>query len=491
MTSNTKQLGAVLAAFAVLLSGVAPALAAGGLNYSDSGKAPNPYIAVDSVTVEDWDNSEFDSPLEYYDDSGEAAELPATVNRSDDPDKLGNGTVNPISVTATDIDVEEFGGFPRKDGEDNNKISVLHADEWTTSGATVSNVTTAPGVSAVEYAGTASSDSSSYSDFSITSSVEKRYVQIGADISSASGTPTFEVHDSDGDYVVVELYNSSADASDAAVLANSTGEGQVLQTQVGKLEVKGSGDGTMGEMTKIVVSGDVNADFSLINLEKTGQYTFGQKYVESDNSDDLETEDITEPNGEYRVHSVDTFGSTLDNAVFKGLSVTADFRASDLASSDVKSSFEKDNAFPNWDTVADLYYKISLPSAYDLSYSGVTLVQEQQWPGTRYVTLEVAEGVGDTEFSDISSWSSKASSFDNQDKTHTLDSTVSVGTEYAIHIQLKLTGDEASAMQTAGGSGGAGIFGGGSGGIMDTIFGLPGLIAGAVVGLFGRSQGWF
>jgi hypothetical protein len=239
----------------------------------------------------------------------------------------------------------------------------------------------------------------------------------------------------------------------------------------------------------VVNDGDIDADFALINAEKTSQYTFGERYVDTDDDDDLETETIYEPHGEYSVHSVSTFGQVFADATFKGLSYPATVEAKHLSDDDVNATFEKNDAYPTWDAVPDIYYRMELPSAYDLSYSGVSLEQEQQWPGSRYVSIEVAEGVGDTDFDDIDSWSSHTSSFDNQDSVHTLDSTVSVGTTYAVHVELKLTADEVSAMQAGGGMGPMG--GSGDGGLLDFFIGLPGLIAVVAGGVAGRFAGWF
>jgi len=458
----------------VLLSSVAmPAMAA--LNFA-SGDAPNPYFET-NVEVDEYDMGDFDSALAYYDDSGEKTTLNGEVNRSNDVDDLGTGHVNPFTMTATDIDAGgEFSAFPRTDGDQ----SALHASEWTTSGAAVSNVTTATGVDALEYAGTASGDSATFTlNSAITSDAEKRYVQIAADISSASGTPTLEIHDSDGDYVAVELYNATANQSNADVLANASGEGHVLQTQIGQLTVMGSGDGTMSEITKITVEGDVNADFSLINSEKKGEYTFGERYVDDDDDDELETEEITEPHGAYNVSALSTLGPTFDDAVIVGLSYPAHVDAASLSADDMMATFSSDNAYPQWDSVADLFFRLQLPSAYDLTFTSPTLQMDQQWPSTRYVSVEVAEDTGDTEFSEIedSAFTAQESAFDSEGDTVTLDDTISSGDNYVVHAELKLTSDEASAMQSAT-SGGGGIFGGSGGG----LFSLPNLGIAAALG---------
>lgn len=484
---------AIFGAVLMVLSAVAPAMAVGGgLNYTD-GKAPNPYFDT-TVTTEDYAVGEFTDPLAYYDDSGEMAVLPGNVNSSDDVDDLGTGHVNPYTLTATDISVDEFGEFPRAGDSDGNE-SILHANGWTTQGgATVTNVTTAPDVDAVEYAGAAASDNATYTlTESVTSDVEKRYVQIAADISSASGTPTLQLQDADGDYVEVELYNATADQTASDVLANATGEGHVLQTQIGTLTVEGTGDGTMGEISAVYVAGDVDADFSLINAEKKGKYQFGEKYVDTDDDDDLETETIYEPHGAYSVNSLDSFGSTFDNAHIMGVTFPAHIEAAELGDEDVQTSFSEDNNYPNWDSLFDGYFRMELPSAYDLSFSSPELKMHQDFPGSRYVTLEYAEDTGDTEFDDLddSDFTSVSSSFDSQGEAHSIDNTISIGQNYVVHLQLKLTNGEANAMQATGGSGGGGIFGGSSdGGLFGFILSPLGAGLTVVAGLFARAKGW-
>lgn len=90
---NIKKMGlAALLALTVLTSMVAmPVAAAGGIGWGDDAKTPNPAIETD-VTIDEWSNADFGSALEYYDDSGEAADLPASLNESND---------NPVTLTAT------------------------------------------------------------------------------------------------------------------------------------------------------------------------------------------------------------------------------------------------------------------------------------------------------------------------------------------------------------------------------------------------------
>jgi len=267
-----KGLAALLAAL-VLLSTATAGVAA--LNFTD-GEAPNPRISAD-VTVDAFETSWGDD-LKYEDDSGAVTDLPATVNRSDDVDDLGNGHVNPYTFM-TDVEFEDAGAFPHDSND-----SALHADEWTTSGAAVSNVTTAPGVDAVEFDASADGDSMTY-ETDISSNAEKKQLQMFYDVSDASGASevTVTIHDAtDGDTAEVKLYDDDGNTSDIDVGATETGEGKAIQVQVGELDASG-GDNSIEEIGKIVVSADgaANVDFSAINLDKTSKYDLGEKYVQT------------------------------------------------------------------------------------------------------------------------------------------------------------------------------------------------------------------
>ena len=472
---NIKKTGfSALIALLVVSSMVAtPVMAVGGIGWSGDSQAPNPVIEAD-VTVDEWNGAEMDSALQYYDDSGDIATLPASVNESND---------NPITVTATDIDFDDRNEFPRKSEEDgDNDASALDADEWTTSGATVGSTTTAPGVDALSFSGTASGDSATYSNFSV-SDGEKSYVTIAADISSASGTPTLQVADGDGDYVEFDLYNSSASSDDETVLTNATGEGNVLQAQIGDQTVQGSGDGTFGSAEEITIDGDVDAEISVLDSERTRALEWGERREDTDGDDELETVEVTQPNGAYAVAGSGGFDSVMEDATYYGVTVDAHFEAADLRDAeDASVSFSQDNNYPQWDQVGEFDFKLELPTAFDLSYANTELVDDPELPGERYKTVELAEGVGDTDFTDIDSWTDVTDSYGSDEVS--LDSTVSSGTEYAVSYQVVLTDGEVDAMQSASG-GGAGPMDAGSGGPIDFLFSLPGMIISGIVGFLG------
>jgi hypothetical protein len=313
---------------------------------------------------------------------------------------------------------------------------------------------------------------------------EKSYVTIVADINSASGTPTLQLTDGDGDYVEVTLYDSTALASSDDVLANSTGEGKVLQQQVGDLTVQGTGDGTFGTTEEVTINGDIDADVSALDAERTRALTFGERLEDTDDDDDLETVTITEPRGAYSVTGMDTFDEVMSDATIYGVTVDAVFQASDLSDDeDVSAEFGATTDYPQWDQLGEISYRLELPTAFDLSYSGPEFVDEPTLPSERYKTVQIAEGTEDTTFSEID-YTSVASSYDGSTNI-SLDSTVSPGTAYVVSYEVVLTDDEASAIQDAASSGGAAIMSSSGGGIVGFIISIPGMILSAITGLIG------
>jgi len=120
---------------------------------------------------------------------------------------------------------------------------------------------------------------------------------------------------------------------------------------------------------------------------------------------------------------MDGLDEVMSDATIYGVTVDAMFQASDLQDAeDVNAEFSEDNNYPQWDAVGSFDYRMQLPTAFDLSYANVELVDEPDLPGERYKTVEVAEDVGDTDFSDIDSWSDVTDSYGSSEVT--LDSTV-------------------------------------------------------------------
>jgi hypothetical protein len=450
----------------------------------DAPAAQNPYISAD-VTVDTFDRADM-SPGQYEDDSGDIADLPATVDKSDDVDDLGTGEVNPYHFVATDIEFEDAAGFPNSE----ENVSAVHNESrWTTDTSasagsmTVADSSTAPGVEALEVStsGQSSGDTAiaTFSDVSIDSDVEKRHLQAIADVSADSGA-TVEIRavDADDDYV--------------AILNGTTGDGVVDQEQIGQLSVNGSGDDQMSEVQSIEVvvsDADATVDISALNADKSSEWILGDERIEDvDNSDELDTETITDHDGgEIQIHDLSTLGASFEDATINGLTIPMDFRASDLDSdaSEVNVSFSEAPDYPSFEQKQTAYYRLELPDAYDLSYTNAELRQKSEIPNSRYQSVGLIEGASDTNFSDLSGWTDVLGQIGSSGDDVALDTTIQPGQEIAYKSVTLVTGDEASAVQAVGGGLGPT---GGSGGILSWFTTLPGRIAAAIGGLVGARR---
>ena len=494
-----KRFFTVFVAVLVIGSMAAPAMAASTFN-PDASAAQNPYISAD-VTVDTFDRSDM-SPGEYEDNSGDIAELPAVLNQSDDVDDLGSGYVNTFGFVATDIEFNDAAAFPHGDDDvsavDNE--SEWAVDESSTAGSmTVSDAETAPGVEALEVSTSSQSDTdtavATFDNFSVTSDTQKRYLQTFVDVETLDSGAEVEIRavDADGDYVWGTI-NSSLTASDDGVVGNATGEGYVFQRQVGAMSVGGSGDGTMDEIQSIevvVTDGDATIRMSALNAEKTGEYKLADKRVDTDDEDDFETETINEvyTPGAINTHDLSTMGATFEDATIHGLTFPADFTAAEVEQTDeyVNVTFGAAESYPSFDNLMDADYRLSLPDAYDLSYANAELQLEQTVPESRYDSLQIREGAGDTEFSEMDSYTDVSGSLGTEGDTVTLDNTIQPGQKIVVAADVLVTGDERSQIEQVGG---AGQFGSSDGGIVDSILSVPGAIVGTIAGFLGlRARG--
>ncbi|WP_435102977.1 hypothetical protein [Halarchaeum sp. P4] len=437
-------------------------------------------VTKDVHRVGDW------SAIQYESDSGSLSSLNASVNES---------ATNPVTLVATDINFSDAGAFPHGD----SNASALDASEWTESGLTVSETSTASGVDAVGVATNGSmaagnSASASYAA-SVDSDENKRYVQIFADVSTLdSGThATVRVVDQDGDYKRL-IIDSSNQTNAADVLANSTGEGFVSQRQLGKLttQTASGSDGTFDDIQSVEVhvqDGDLEASFSVVNVEKMSKYVLGEQKADTDDDGTMdETRTVYEPSGAYGVTGFDTLGDAFSDAVVHNADIAMNFSTADLSKeSDAHVEFTTASGWPDFKWMVDVYYRLELPAQYDLSYSNAELTSEVKLPASRYQTVEVAEGIGDTEFSEVSSWTDVTSKFDSRGETVTLDSTIQSGQAIGLHFEYPVTDGEKSEFKQTGGA--VGQFASSSGW---TIFGfdltsVP--VLGSILALIGTVLG--
>lgn len=472
---------------ALLLTQAGAAALMHSVNF-DASAAQNP--SIDTDVTKDYHEIGW-GLADYEDDQGDLSELDAVVNSSVD---------NPVELTASDIEAADFGAFPRKGDETNNSASALDASEWSTDASgtagslSVSDVTTAPGVDAVELSTSSQTSSDvatfTYSNFSITSDAEKRYIQVVEDVDTldSGAEAAMMLYDADGDYVAVDLANASADEDTDSVVANATGEGDVLQVQVGSLTVQGSGDGTIQEIQNVTVDiseADATIQIAALNAEKMGEWTFGDEmYDESGDGDKDSTRQVTDPHGAFSITDTASMGATFDDSAVHGLTVPMHFEADQLSEDmDIGINYTEADNYPSFDWKVDQYYRLQLPSAYDLSYADAQLEDEVSMPASRYQAVDISEGVGDTDFENVSSWTSVLSNYDTEGADRVLDDTIQPGQQIAFHAELVVTGDERAALDDTGGA--AGQFSQDSGGPLDFIFSLPGMVIGGLLGFLG------
>lgn len=483
MDSNSNLLRALIVAMALLT--VAAPMVSMGVLAAETGNADdidpsaepaqNPYIDTD-VTKDKHNMSAFGadqaSLLSYYDNDGDAAALPASLNESVD---------NPVSYTPTHVAVDEYGAFPHDDN-----ASALNASLWSTdasgsSGTVAANdVTVQPNVEAVELSATgqASGDTATltYDDVSITSDEAKRNLIIGGDIQTLSSDATVEVRvvDEDGDYKAITA-DTGANSSDDDVWATSTGDSRIEQQRLGEIATQGSGDGDFNNIESVevvVMDGDFEGQISLMNLDQMSRYDFGEKMVDTDGDGEMDdTETLHEPTGEVSVTGLDTLGDTFDSATLHGVTFPAMFQASELSGDDVYANFTSAEDYQNYEYIGDTRYRFEMVDAYELSYANAELRDTVTLPETRYRTVQYAEGTGDTDLKNVSEWTDVTDSYSTQGDEVTLDATLQPGQNIDYNANALYTSDEQQSIFSAGDSGGGGgMFGGGGGGILGAIF---------------------
>lgn len=477
---------AILAVFLTLTvvtgtSGLAAAQSASGpgLNF-ENGKTPDPTISEDVLTVVEHDTGEMDSPLQYYDDNGDIAELPATVNNSQD---------TPVGVRFDQIDASAYDQFPRTESEPGNSVNWTVASDWTTSSGGSSSVAVSDadtlGMDRVNVdASVTSSETATATladNVSITSDPNKRVMMavVNVDELTAGSEVEFRAVDADGDFRSANI-TAGEDAANQTVIANSTGDGYVFQSKLSEMALEGSGDGSFDEIdsVEVVVSeSDAEVTVSGLDLDGKSERELGEIQRDTDDDGDLETTIITNfyGGGVAKLTSLDTLGSMYDGDVINNLRVyDVQYKFSDLTDEgDYSTEFgNSDRSYPK---ELELYADLSVPSAIDISHGTLTVEYEQGFVSDRYAVTEVAtdidssEAFGNLSDSDYTSW---ASALGTVNSTATIQANANADTTYRVHMVISLKDDEVSALQASSG----GLFGptggsGGGGGILGWIFG--------------------
>lgn len=453
----------------------------------DSDTVPDAKITAE-VTKEAHDLSEM-GPTEYEGDSGEITSLDAIV--SDER--------NPVTYESTEVEFSDAGAFPH----DSNR-SALDSSEWSVGGSspgsmTVSNTTTAPGVEAVSIStsGLSSGQTATASfDVSLDSDEAKRFVSTFLDVDSLDASSRVEIRltDSDGDWKEISV-EPDASLSKSHVIANATGDGYVLQQQLGEITTT-TGSNTDGVFDNIrsvdvrIEEADAGVTITTFNLDKTSPYDLGDREVTTADGETT-LQRVTESDGPISVTGLDTLGSTFDTGVVHSATWDMNFSASETTGdSDVRLSFDSVENRAAYSDLATVNYRLSLPSAYDLSYSNAELVVDRSLPDSRYTGAQVATGVGESNFSSVS-WTDVTDSYLGDSAPIVLDDTIQPGQEIALQFNVLLTDGERGAMTDSGGAGGFAAdddSGGFLSGVWEWIMGLVALGGGAKL-IGGRNGG--
>ena len=487
---NRKQLLAVLAAFAVVTQMSVAAVAAGALGMdTEADQYPETKFVEDELTIVEHDRSSM-SWLQVEDDNGKIQTIDAHVN--------GSASGAKVAYRADKIDAEALDKFPIVSDEENNSVTWLNAGNWSTSSSAISATdadgTTGDGVQAVQITTDGSltsgaSENAGYSESDVTSDAEKRYLQLVLNVENLAGDLEVQVHDGNGDYVAAYA-NSTANASDAHVIANQTASGVIYQEQLGNLQVQGSGNGDLDgvqEVRFVVSDADVTATVTGLNAEKKSQWDFGTERVpdeSTDDTDDYTDETVTERphGGEIEAADLSGLGSAFSDATLYDLTyMGVEYRMQDKPSAVSVEFRDAGDTYPSFDSVLDVSYRRTLPAYYDIEHGNLTLETNQTFLSERYVTIRYAEGVGDTETSEIadSEWIDISGSLGDKGTWITADDTVSSDTTYVIQLEPKLTESQNNALEIQ--QSGGGFWGSSGGG--NPFMSLYNWIAGGVVGL--------
>ncbi|WP_373190077.1 hypothetical protein [Halolamina sp.] len=444
----------------------------GGLDWTN-GYVQNPYFAEDSLTRArhrmEWGTD--DAALRFYeDDGGEMAELPGYVPRED--------TENVLSVRADKYDFPAGRAFPRGenydadgDGDADEDVSALDATHWSTTGATNGSVSVTDAdldvakALSVSSSGVASGETvmARFEDVSLQDDAGKRYLQFVANVSTLTAGSTLEVVaiDDDGDEKIV-MANPSGDTSNADTFATAMGSGIVVQTRLQDLATTANGDGSFDSIDAVEVrisEADARITFTAFDLERKSRWLFGS-YLANEGTDSEETQQRYTPGpGEFTLTGFDTLGDVLKTEDSVVWDVTQPFRYT-LGDSTLNFQFRFVEAvdYPGFDWLFQQRGKFSVPSAIDLSHTGLSLVDSVAVPPNRFNSVWTAEGVPDTELSglDDSAKTFHGGSYDSEGKTVTLRSSASADTVYAFGVELLATGENRDAATSGAGATGDG-----------------------------------
>ena len=439
----------------------------------------------------------------YEDDNGDKSMLPGYVPRDD--------TENVLTVRADKFDFPAATKFPRGetydgdgDGTADEEVTALDATHWTGTNSTNGTVSISDADLDVNNALTVSSSSvpsgetvtATFSDVSIADSPSKRFLQFVINVSTLESGATVEVVviDDDGDEKVASA-SPGADTTTASVFADATGDGYVLQQRLADLPTVANGDGAFDSIDSVEVRiSNANATVTLtaLDVEAKSRWLFGS-YLANEGTDSEERVKRYEPgSGMFTVTGLDTLGDGLGHEDAVIHDVEQPFRYTLEASSyDYEHRFREATDYPGFSWLFEQRGKFEVPTAIELTHSGLTMYDMAAVPANRYKEVWTASGIEDTAFDDLDDDTDKTyhgSSYDSEGKEVTLISSPTGATVYGYGASVLATDDNKSgAMAAPSGGGAAPAEQSGDGGTVLMFGGITATI-GAVIA---KLRGWF
>jgi hypothetical protein len=491
----------VIAAMLIFSMTAAPVLAAAGsgpdINY-ESDKASPAYIHEDTLTIAEYDRSEMtlsSDQIEYYNDDGEVEELPAHYNQSQD---------EPVTVRYTQIDAAAFTQFPRVDGESGNSQTWTNASNWTTATSDSTNVSPtvedsdgeqATGVESVtcRTSGMGSGDTAECqfeTQVNVSQDVDKRVLLFAGNVSQLGGDVEVRLVDADGDFYYATI-NTSENAEQDWVIANSTGDGYVFQEKLSNL----NGSGTVNEIQQVEINasdGDIDIAVTALDVESKSTIDLGTAVRDADGDgdedDDVQVEQIngTVTQGDVDLASLSSMGSWADDARVMNLDVH-DVRYSEqnlASSSDWNVTFSDADQY-QYPRKLDKDVRLQAPAQIDLSHGNLELRVHQGLVDARYANIEYATDTGDTDFENISSTTDKTSSMTNKSGYVVMTTSINAGNNQYVGSTILLQSGDEDELQSTGGTGGGAPVEDDSGGFFSTAWGKLMAALGGVLAFLG------
>jgi hypothetical protein len=461
---------------------------------------------VDKVVTIEEHTADMTSALEYINDSGDLVSLADYGARVAENDEEGTAH-NPVTLRADKFASSEYSEFPRgetyTDGDGNEQdLSALDAQHWTTDASgsagslTFETVSGPNGEDALHIATTGQTSGdvakATLTDVEITSGIERKFLQfVGSiDVLESGAVVYVRVRDSSSNVIEAKI-DGSGDATAVDVIATGTGSGQVYQSQLGEHST------TLNDIVEIELAvAEANADVTIagLNLDRESEWTYGKReFVNSD--DEVETETVSEPSGEYSITSLSTLGELFRDGAIMDVMVSAEFLASELPVADRRSRWADASVYDYANRLQTLI-GFELPTAYALSYGSGAANDDVLLPDQRYNEVGFSRESELPTWTDVDddnvSWTDRTSQYESTDIGETVEITpsVSTGEVLVVYTDVFLSDDQRATATSFGGGGGGAVMTGAGGGFFGSAMSVVMTVATALGAYLSYAKGW-